>query len=719
MIRLLCLGRVLLLGQFITVLSIGCVAWAEGQAPGIRVSVDLLRDSLSTMDDVSAVEKLAGQFRAVAVNRDDPGFALRHGFACLRLARLGQGHRSREAVQAFQLAGRLEPRWPLAWYGLGLAKLALARWQLETPQNIGFRVGAGALEEALQSFAKATELDPLFEPALVELARVALRLRSPRFLDRARESFRRARRFGVEPDAQVLLWWGRLERRGGNADSSRVAFAAYLVHGGHPGLGHLEAARTRLAHGLDGGSALYYTGAAFDDRVSIREYRADLALVADSTELVAFDRAQGPERAAMLRQFWTERDHRELRAEGERLREHYVRVHFARTYFYLENTRRHYWQAEPYRSGSDEFDDRAIIYIRHGQPSERVTPFVYALTGNESWRYDRPDGDLFFHFTVREDLRDYRLASSIFDLKSTGATPEDQLIMSRQNISPLYSKLGAWGPFGRAKLRSRERAMGEASIAEGTVTDSHALQFDDSLGIRPQVLAVGRAGENSLIHIALALTGLRASEEREAPSQASVRVRFAVFDARGRRVAGLDSNSVTVTRGHDGARFFGRVSLAAPPGQWRYRLAVQYGARQGTLLPWDSISVGRFDGTDLQVSDLMLGTMQAPLRWRPTIRDTAYIDPSGVFPRDGRVELYYEVYGLERGQPYRTVLEIIQDRPVLHLEFEERAQSDVSAVRRTLDLLGLEPGSYRIRVEAIDQRGRSHHATAPLRILER
>jgi len=700
-------------------LSIGCVAWAEGQAPDMRASLGLLRDSLSSMVDVSKVEELADQFRAVAVNREDPGFALRHGFACLRLAQLEQGHRSREAVQAFRLAGRLEPRWPLAWYGLGLAKLALARWQLETPQNLGFGVGAGALEEALESFAAATELDPLFAPALVELARVASRLRSPEFLDRARERFRRARRFGVGPDAQVLLWWGRLERRGGNADSSLVAFAAYRVHGGNPGLGHLEAARTRLAHGLDGGSAMYYTGAAFDDSVSIREYRADLALVADSVELAAFDRAHGPERVAVLRQFWTTRDHRDLRAEGERLREHYARIHFARAHFYLENTRRHYWQAEPYRSGSDEFDDRAIIYIRHGQPSQRVTPFVYALTANESWRYNRPDGDLLFHFTVREDLRDYRLASSIFDLKSTGATPEDQLIMSRQDISPLYGKLGAWGPLGRAKLRSRERAMGEASIAEGTVTDSHLLRFDDSLGLRPQVLAVGRAGTRSLIHIAFALTGLRASDERGPPSHASVRVRFAAFDASERRVAGLDSSSVVVTRGPDGASFFGRVSLAAPPGEWRYRLAVEHGARQGTLRPWDSITVGRFDGTDLQVSDLMLGTVQAPLTWRPTVRDTAYIDPSGAFPPDGRVELYYEVYGLQRGQPYRTVLEIIQKHPVLHLEFEEQAQSDVSAVRRTLDLRGLEPGSYRIRLEAIDQRGRSHHATAPLRILER
>ncbi len=711
--------RLTLAGWLAMSLSLGAVAGAQGQNRHERLSIERFRDSLGVVSDPVRLEGLAYQIGAVARSQNSTLFALRHGFICLRLAALGQVRRSRDAESSFDLARSLEPSWPLGWYGRGLAKLALARWQLDTPENLGFRVGVGALEDAFESFAKATELDPTFEPALLELAPVALRLRSPEFLAQAREAFRRARLSGLGTEADVFLWWGRLERRGGSSDSSVAAFQTYLAHGDAPGLGSLEIARTQLAYGLKGGVQSYFTGAAFDGSVGVREYRADLELIADSAELAAFDRVEGLDRVAMLEEFWTRRDHRELRAEGERLRAHYVRTHFARTHFYLENSRRHYWHAEPYRSGSEEFDDRAIIYIRHGQPAQRITPFVYALTGNESWRYSRPDGDLVLHFTVQEDLRDYRLASSIFDLKSTGSTPQDQLIMSRQAISPLYSKLGTWGRFGRAKLVAREREIGETSIVFGTTSDTHELRFDDSLGIRTQLLAVGQAGRQALVHLAFALQGMQpSSNETAVGSRYPVRVRFAAFADDGRRVAWLDSSYVATGTVGDWGRVLGRVAVPVPQGTWRYRLAIQNGEDRGTLLPWDSITVGRFDGAVLQVSDLMLGALAVPLSWNPTPRDTAFIAPASEFPRGSRVELYYEVYGLDPGQTYQTGLEFTQTRPVLRFEFEEQAKSGVTRVRRTLDLHGLEPGEYRLELEVVDGRRRRHRTWAPLRIID-
>ena len=700
-------------------LSMGAVTGAQGQNRHERLSIARFRDSLGVASDPERLDGLAHQIAAVARSQNDALFALRHGFTCLRLAALGHVRRARDAESSFDMARSLQPDWPLAWYGRGLAKLALARWQLDTPENLSFRVGVGALEDAFESFTKATELDPTLEPALLELAPVAFRLRSPKFLAQARTAFRRARLSGLGTQADVFLWWGRLERRGGNPDSSVAAFQAYLAHGGLSGLGLLELARTQLAHGLEGGARSYFAGAVFDAHPGVREYRADLELIADNTELAAFDRVRGPDRVAMLEEFWTRRDHRELRAKGERLREHYVRTHFARAHFYLENTRRHYWHAEPYRSGSEEFDDRAIIYIRHGQPTQRITPFVYALTANESWRYSRPDGDLFFHFTVQEDLRDYRLASSVFDLKSTGGTPQDQLIMSRQPISPLYTKLGTWGRFGRAKLVAREREIGETSIVFGTTSDTHELRFNDSLGIRTKVLAVGQVGRQALVHLAFALQGMHPSSNATGVgSRYPVRVRFAAFADNGRRVAWVDSSYVATGTVSDSGLVLGRVAVPVPRGTWRYRLAIQNGEDRGALLPWDSLTIGRFDGGVLQVSDLMLGTVAVPLSWNPTPRDTAFIAPTSEFPQGSRVELYYEVYGLDPGEIYHTALEFTQTRSVLRFEFEEQAKSHVTRVRRTLDLQGLEPGEYRLELEVVDGRRRRHRTWAPLLIID-
>ena len=57
-----------------------------------------------------------------------------------------------------------------------------------------------------------------------------------------------------------------------------------------------------------------------------------------------------------------------------------------------------------------------MIYIRHGEPTSRATYAAPGLEPNESWRYSRPEGDLLFHFVAREDVQDFKLVESLFDV---------------------------------------------------------------------------------------------------------------------------------------------------------------------------------------------------------------------------------------------------------------------------------------------------------------
>ena len=160
----------------------------------------------------------------------------------------------------------------------------------------------------------------------------------------------------------------------------------------------------------------YFEGAALDDSVAVAGYRADLATIVTDSVLGEFDRQRGEDRATYLRRFWGERDRMELRGDGERLREHYRRLFYARKNFYLTSLNRHYDIVERYRSGSRDFDDRGVIYIRHGEPTSRATYAAPSLEPNESWRYARPEGDLIFHFMAREDVQDFKLVESLFDV---------------------------------------------------------------------------------------------------------------------------------------------------------------------------------------------------------------------------------------------------------------------------------------------------------------
>ena len=110
-----------------------------------------------------------------------------------------------------------------------------------------------------------------------------------------------------------------MERAAGSLDSAAIAFERYLLTGPSRALGLLELARTRLALGRADGDGPYYEGAALDDPEATAGYRADQLVAADSV-LRELDRLKGQMRAAYLHRFWTDRDHLELRPEGERLR---------------------------------------------------------------------------------------------------------------------------------------------------------------------------------------------------------------------------------------------------------------------------------------------------------------------------------------------------------------------------------------------------------------
>src|SRR5690606_11151962 len=76
-------------------------------------------------------------------------------------------------------------------------------------------------------------------------------------------------------------------------------------------------------------SASYYAGAVDTSNMTQRAYRAELTMVAEPEELVAWDSTTVGEHAEWLRVFWNTRDVAEGWPVGTRLQEHYRRVEAA------------------------------------------------------------------------------------------------------------------------------------------------------------------------------------------------------------------------------------------------------------------------------------------------------------------------------------------------------------------------------------------------------
>ncbi len=712
------------------------------QAPADRATLESLRDSLSQVEDSVSLKRLETATVAVAKqNRDDPLIHLRLGFIAYRLGELtkDKSHYD-DAAGEFQWAGELRPDWPYAWYGQGLSELAVGEASAIAVENLKQMLGKDYLSKAAKAFARATEADPSFASAVVDLANTALTQRIRPRLDVALSAVRMAAASpaGHHPDVQLVR--GRVEREAGETDSALAAFRAYVDLAGDSGIGFLEVARTSyLARRPQDGWTAYFTGARVArSPAAVALYRLDLSWIADSAELRAFDALSTPgARAAWLAEFWGKRDAVDARDVGERLAEHYRRWFQARHDFRLVSRHRHYDVTERYRSAQAEFDDRGIIYLRHGEPDRRALFVQTDVEPNESWLYRRPAGDLVFHFVARDDVSDYKLVESLVDVLGfsrgmrAGTVLDAQvadLYASRHNFGAIYTRVAAsHRPVGTEL--ATERAHGRLDILTGTTSDSYTRHFDLPMDIVASEFETGEetsdtlGGGGQLLHVVFAIPGERLSA---APAEAAGGLRYPLLF----RLIVADSTGHVVAQ-HDTLRVFtarqplrhpdyltGRIALPVPTGRYVYRLLVTtLDGGAGDLVTHDA-RVDSLDPRRFSVSDVVVGRDGSGLVWHTAAGDTVRLNPLQRFPQGSGVNLYYEIYGLARGAAYHTVVRLEREggrslfsaigrlfgggrSPVL-LEFDAPSDGPVTRVQRGIELRDVAKGSYRLVVTIAD-----------------
>jgi GWxTD domain-containing protein len=694
-----------------------CLATSSllAQEPEARANIETFRDSLSATSDTSALVAL--EHRMVEDAKLDRDNALKHiriGFVNLRLGDLGIQDRYEDAASEFNWATELEPKWPYGWYGMGFAEIGVGEPQIALVAGLQNMFGKDHMTKGALAFARAAEVDPTFVRGLSELANTALNQKINIKLDLAREALRLASTTSARKNPEVLLWRGRIEREVGDVDTAVTSFKDYLESEGvNRSLGLIELARAQFVAGSNDGAKAYFEGAAIDDTIGVPEYRKDLAYIAPDSTMKAFDEATGAARADLLRRFWSDRDRADLRKDNERLREHYRRIHFAKRNFALVSTKRHYDISERYRSNSKDFDDRGVIYIRHGEPSDRATLGIPNIELNETWKYTRADGDLVFHFVAKEDVQDYKLVASVYDVlgfaqalrfQSGDTTANSQvverLLESRENIDPLYSRLRGAGQATLVSLISQERRMGERSIESGTRSDTYELRYAENLRARTDVMAVGRGAGGNLLQVTWAVPGgMLKAIPNERGFVYPVRLRLAVTDAHGKTVASMDTVKyfLSSTEIPEKEHLVDRMSVPVPSGQLHYRIAVEQEEQRGIVMPTDTIAVGQFDGSAFSVSSVVLGWRNANLRWIPVPGDTVFFNPTGVYRRNAKMQLYYEVYGLQPGTPYQVELRVGKrdgGRTGITFKYEERADSVVMRSHREIVLDRVRQGDY-------------------------
>jgi GWxTD domain-containing protein len=629
------------------------------------------------------------------------------------------------------------PRCPAAYGARGLVKERLAQTNWVPKDAPGQRVGVAWKEDAVYDLGFAAKGGG---SAAVAASTVATKILLPEKVDRPYLVKEVGPGLLAIPPAEseipdTIRYWlrGRLASwlwRPATADS---AFSLYLAAGGSPDRGTLELARLRLAAGAPAADSLYYQVAATTDPRVLRELRSDLTFVADSGELRGFDSLPAAGRPGWLRRFWEQRDLESLRPRGSRLREHYRRIGVARERFRLLSYPRQYELNELWINRDAEYDDRGLVYIRHGEPDTTVSAVRTGACPNSSWLYRRPEGNLILHFVARQNPDDWRLVETLANVGGgNGATTRvrqagsarscpavDGLMDSRRSLDPIYADLE-----GNESRRNweRELAITTRSRETGTTTDSDLLHFPSALNTawRAYGLLGTQAGRGRAL-VVVSVPGTTLVPISQQPLAYGFQMRLVARS--GLRTFELDSvRHLGVHQVPEpGQMVTFTTEIPLPPGSWNVGVALrQQPDSAGEVLHDRDVPVPDLAGKALALSDIVLGDKTGGRPWAAP--DGPFpLSSTGSYVRGEPIPIYYEIAGARPRSEIESEITFVRDdgkgRSVIR--FSERFDGPIARIRRELNTSKSQPGRYSLTVRIKTPDGRRAERETTLIVAEK
>lgn len=679
------------------------------------------QDSVQRIDDVDQLRIMLAHRSSRAAERSPVSLSER-GFVALRLWDLtSRTAHSRAAQESFKQAIKRAPDYGWAHYGLGLSYVNSPNTQ---PEKLGWRaafvlddaienvLGTDALSRAHREFTKAVTSEPPVVRAADELADNAIQKNRLKLLQDAEASLTGFLDAGAT-DGEAWLALAKVQTELGElGDAVAAADRALELGVSTPEILHTRAVALLRTPGREQeGAQTWFVGIAnLTVPLSDRYYRDVYALLSKQ-ERARWKQMDVAARSDFLRTFW------EMRAAlagvtiHERMAEHYRRLAVARRAF----TRNGKFRAPPtdallYESARDrpDFDDRGVIYIRHGEPRERYsTPG--AQMANDSWSYAGLDGrPVMLHFFKPET--DYVLMHKV---------PCDAEWLGDR--SGFDSRLGRLG----IRCDALERASLSASLREVSyqmlATDSDRPNFTKELPFYFDLYTFRADQGRTAVLAAVAVSAERLNRPARIESgQYRIDISLILADTASKRVIRQDDSVSLGTLRTLGADDLFRlhVEVAAPPSPSTVqRVIVSDPSEPGIgQLYGGPFPIPDYSGNKLMLSDIVLAEPGVSGQWHRGEIALALV-PTGYF-KGGSFNVFYEIYNIAPNAQYSTEIEIeplrrstgdkikglFGGKNKMTLRFEGAATNVHDAALQELRRVEapLPPGHYRLRVTVKD-----------------
>lgn len=605
------------------------------------------------------------------------------------------------AESAFERALDADPRSVHALNGMGMYELAKDEQWLVLLESFKKVLNRDHISMAVKAFERALDVDPAFHPARFNLALAHRQARGEGNIRKAvAELERLVREAPGFPDAMLVLATSYRDL----GELERMAEAIESIPAG-PGLSP-AARQLLLAYAAfnsdrqEEGAEAYWSGVdAIATELETEIYWFDIRPIVAPEMDAEFRGLDVESRKRFLRDFWTGLADASFVAVDDRLAEHYRRLDHVQRNFRLElPERRHYSSGAAYvPAWQTGFDDRGVIYLRHGPPDDTASYSGPEVEQNVSWKYEQPDGDpMVFHFVSDEDVRDFKLVRRLSDAIITNATKmTGQTLLSgncsaglggtcdsydsrilagdRRAMRDLYASRGNLDPYyDRAStgLDPQTLSTEELDLARdirlGTTTESY--EPGDEGGLPAPVYAVpfkSRSGATTLaFYYAMPTTEVTVLPRPTGGSQVDYRYQLVVSGAE-QETAARQEDDVTVATARPipreaGVMLPGVRQVEVAPGEYRYGMKMTDLNSGRSGLARGTVTADDFTAGGLALSGLVLASRIEPaadaanpfVRWG---RVKILALPSRIFLRSQPVFVYYEVYGLAGDEArYRT-----------------------------------------------------------------
>lgn len=386
----------------------------------------------------------------------------------------------------------------------------------------------------------------------------------------------------------------------------------------------------------------------------------DTKYIFTDLELQIFEHLQDAKlKREFFEKFWTERDPTPASLTNLRAIEHYRRLVFAERSFWYDGVK--FWGNSPDKMSylkfprvyylNEEFNDKGLIYIRHGPPNDfAVTPS--ASVSNESWHYykraDRPE--FIFHFLIDEQLgvgNNWRLAPYITstDMLSDRAGWDPKLTRLLMANNPMEENIAIADIADESKAtvlnamtsdtHSWDRDVRELPMPYYTASfrgENHKTRFEVYFGLPVQEIADATAN-----HLGIVEYGTSIFDDQWKPLFREHKEVKLTYDANsGFSNIYIHKSVFDLEAGTYHLSLFSKVKNAPRIGGWKV-----------------DADVSAFDGKRLNLSDIILAYDIHPSTADSSVFDrkdglTVVPNPSKVYDLNKPVFLYYEIYNLTR-----------------------------------------------------------------------